>query len=269
MFNSIDYSEQAVKEQLMPKRRSTAPLPSDASALTRRIVVLLDLLWQGNISKMKKALDISHPVLSRVLRGLQEPPGKLLEVLARQSDVNVRWLFAGEGEPLTVRNLWAGGGRFLPIASCLLPGEPNAYPELVTLTSFPVAEALFTETAYWLAVAGDSPIVKHRGSKIQAGDFLLIETATTWTRRLDAVRGRLCALRVPLSSGVELILGQVDNDLNPFQTHYELNTFGLFADAGLLPDDANSGNVVDVLQPSVQFRLPDVVGVVIKLDRIL
>src|SRR5262245_39098063 len=138
----------------MAKKRPKKAANADVGTLTKRVVVLARLIWHGNKSRMSRALKISHPVLSRVLRGLQEPPGKLLEALARWPGVNVRWLFAGEGEPLSERNLWAGGGRFLPIADRLLPGEPNAHPELLTWTSLPVADALYNETAYWFKVPG-------------------------------------------------------------------------------------------------------------------
>src|SRR5262249_10987405 len=150
-----------------------------------------------------------------VLRGVQEPPGKLLEALARWPGVNVRWLFAGEGEPLSERNLWAGGGRFLPIADHLLPGEPRAHPELLTWASFPVPDALYSATAYWFLVSGGHPILKDRQARVKAGDYLLIETAATWTRRIEAMRGRLCALQTP-RPGATVVLGRVDRDFQVF-----------------------------------------------------
>src|SRR5262245_59871342 len=109
---------------------------------------------------MAEALGSSHPVVSRVLRGEQDPPGKLLEALAKWPGVNVRWLFAGEGEPSSDRNLFGGGGCFCPVSKMLLPGPPAAHPETLTWTSFPVADALYTETAYFFQVPPDDAIVR-------------------------------------------------------------------------------------------------------------
>jgi hypothetical protein len=253
----------------MARKRTTEDLAGDVPPLTRRIIQLAKLIWGGNKSRMAKALGISHPVLSRVLRAQQEPPGKLLEALARWPGVNLRWLFAGEGEPLSDRNLWAGGGRFLPIADRLLPGAPGAHPELHTWTSLPVAEALYSQTAYWFRLPGDHPVIKAKATKVKPGDYLLVETATAWTRKRDSVRGRLCALRVNRPGGQEVILGDIDRDADPFEGYHRVETCGQFADARFLPEEAGGEDVIDLAQKVVHFRFPQVVGVCIKLDRIL
>ena len=104
----------------MPKKR-----PLDAAApLTRRIEQLLRLEWADNKSAMARVLGVSQPVISRVTSGRQEPPASLLLALAKRPRMNLRWLFLGEGEPLTQRDLGAGGGRFCSVARRLLPGAP-------------------------------------------------------------------------------------------------------------------------------------------------
>jgi hypothetical protein len=216
---------------------------------------------------MAKATSISHPVLSRVLRGQQDPPGKLLEILARWPEMNLRWLFAGEGEPLSERNLWAGGGRFLPIADRLLPGPPKEYPELHTWTSLPVADALFSQTAYWFRVPDNHPVIKKK-REVRTGDYLLVETAHNWTRKLEAVRGRLCALELKRPGSQEVILSEIKRDVDYFENSYQVETFGSFDDTRFVPEEAGGDEVTGRAGEVVHFRFPNVVGVCIKLDRI-
>ena len=240
----------------MNKKSKKESLPKDMTLLARRIVLLAKLLWNGNKSRMANELVISLSVMSRVLRGEQEPPAKLLDALARWPGVNVRWLFAGEGEPLSERNLGAGGGRFLPIAKLLLPGPPGDHPELLTWTSLPVADALYSETAYWLCVPSDHLIVTDKAAKterVKAGDYLLIETATNWTRKLDAVAGRLCAVRVPSSQREEVILTRVADEPDEFEPFYAVETFSYVADARLVLDD-DSTSVIELVTKGTDFR---------------
>ena len=112
-------------------RRAEADESEKGSEITARLRHLRDLIWDGNNSRMGRELgNISHPVISRVLAGDQPPPGKLLEALAKWPGLNVRWLFAGEGEPLNERGLGAGGGHFSPIARELLPGRTRTAPRV-------------------------------------------------------------------------------------------------------------------------------------------
>jgi len=143
----------------MARKKQTRETPDITAPLTRRIVLLWKLIWAANKSQMARDLGISHPVISRIIAGQQEPPGQLLLALANWPKVNLRWLFLGEGEPLRERDLGVGGGRYCPVAERLLPGDPNNYPRWLTGTSLPVAEAYYSPTAYWFGVRYDSPIV--------------------------------------------------------------------------------------------------------------
>jgi len=192
----------------MAKKQKT----KDAPPLTQRIATLSKLLWDGNKSRMAKALRISHPVISRVIAGQQEPPGKLLVALAEWPNVNLRWLFLGEGRPQTDRDIGAGGGRFCPVAQCLLPGSPKDFPHLLTGTSLPVAEAFYSETAYYRRVNQDDPIVNAKDEKIKAEDFLLLETNADWTHKLDRLNRRLVAVFLDRAKGT-IALGTATYEL--------------------------------------------------------
>src|SRR4051812_34097542 len=125
--------EHADKGGAMARSRKTEEPSEEGTPLTARIRHLCEIVWDGNKSKMGRDLGgISHPVMSRVLSEQQAPPGNLLEALAKWPGLNVRWLFAGEGEPLSERNLGWGGGHFCPVARELLPGPPENHPELMT-----------------------------------------------------------------------------------------------------------------------------------------
>jgi hypothetical protein len=213
----------------MGRKRQQEEPGEPLSPLAQRIKHLCDELWQGNISRMGRKLGISHPVLSRVLAGTQPPPGKLLEALAKREGMNLRWLFAGEGDFRGEQDIGVGGGHFCPIASSLLPGKPADHPERLTFTTLPVASAFFSETAYWYRIGAEDPIVKARSVRVAANDYLLIETGEQWTRRPEAFCGRLVVIRkyTTLKSR-ENVLGVVGQDEDYFAdgSPYEVTLFG-------------------------------------------
>jgi hypothetical protein len=282
----------------MGKGRKSDRQSDESSPLTERIKQLCDLLWGGNRSRMARDLEISHPVISRVLAGQQPPPGKLLEGMAKWPGLNLKWLFAGEGEPLGDRGLGGDGGHFAPIAKSLLPGEPAHHPEGLTGTSLPVATAYFTPTVYWFRLPnqGIAETKKTRRipplgtrtetcdrTRVKAGDYLLIETSPRWTCRPEAYRGRLCVLRDRDRS--TQILGLVARDnysasMQAGKLPYVVETFGIYEFAVL---DAGSTRAARDADPEVEpilslpwnpvdphyFFRDDVVGVCVLLLRLL
>lgn len=251
-------------------RRAEADESEKGSEITARLRHLRDLIWHGNNSRMGRELgNISHPVISRVLAGEQPPPGKLLEALAKWPGLNVRWLFAGEGVPLGEQGLGAGGGHFSPIARELLPGEPGRHPELLTQTSLAVATAFYSPTAYWLPVPKGHAITKGSGAKTAAGDYLLIETSTDWTRRQDAYADRLCVFAVRHPPG--RILAAVERgDIDP-EPPFRLKPFWEDGDAVMVPEEDNphteGGPRPDARKP-FRFYRDDLVGVCRQLVRL-
>jgi transcriptional regulator with XRE-family HTH domain len=213
----------------MGKKRQQDERGESLSPLAQRIKHLCEELWEGNMSQMGRELGISHPVMSRVLAGTQPPPGKLLEALAKREGMNLRWLFAGEGDFRGEQGISAGGGHFCPIASSLLPGKPADHPELLTFATLPVASALYSETAYCYRVGADDPIVKARSARVAANDYLLIETSENWTRRAEAFGGRLVVIReYALRKSREVVLGVMERDEDYFAdgSPYEVTLLG-------------------------------------------
>ncbi|QJW93123.1 helix-turn-helix domain-containing protein [Frigoriglobus tundricola] len=251
-------------------RRTQADDSEKGSGIAERLKHLRDLLWDGNNSRMGRELgNISHPVISRVLAGDQPPPGKLLEALAKWPGLNVRWLFAGEGEPLSERGLGAGGGHFSPIARELLPGEPGQHPELLTQTSLPVAAAFYSTTAYWFPVPKGHALTKDTRAKLAAGDYLLIETSPNWTLRELAYADRLCVFTVGRPSGC--VLAVVDRgDIDP-EPPFTLRPFWEYGDAVMVPSE-DSPHPEDGPRPDdrkkFRFYRNDLVGVCRQLCRL-
>lgn len=260
----------------MGRKRRQEETGEPLSPLAQRIKHLCDELWEGNMSSMGRELGISHPVMSRVLAGTQPAPGKMLEALAQREGMNLRWLFAGEGDFQGEQRIGAGGGHFCPIASSLLPGKPADHPERLTFTTLPVASAFFSETAYWYRVGADDLIVKARSARVAAGDFLLIETSENWTRRPEAFRGRLAVIRDYATRGSRKVaLGVVEPDEDYFAdgSPYEVHVFGeddgrqLYSAWTREAAQQRKGAVTEV-GPADLF-LDDLVGVCIQLVRII
>jgi hypothetical protein len=225
---------------------------------------------------MGRKLGISHPVMSRVLAGTQPPPGKMLEALARQPGMNLRWLFAGEGDFRGEQRIGAGGGHFCPIASNLLPGKPADHPERLTFTTLPVASAFYSETAYWYRVGAENPIVKARPVRVAQGDYLLIETSDQWTRRPEAFRGRLVVLNAYGShEGRNIVLGVVGSEEDYFAAGAPcgVNVFGEETGRQLYSawtrEIAQQRKEVVAEGGTADLFLDDMVGVCIQLVRII
>ena len=258
------------------KRRQEEP-GEHLSPLAQRIKHLCDQLWQGNMSRMGRDLEISHPVMSRVLAGTQPPPGKMLDALAKRPGMNLRWLFAGEGDFRGEQGIGAGGGHFCPIASSLLPGKPADHPERLTFTTLPVAGAFFSETAYWYRIGAVDPVMKVRPMRVSANDYLLIETSDQWTRRPEAFRGRLVVIReyAPLQSQkVFLAVMGAEEDYFADGSPYEVTLFGEEAKRHLYSEwtreaAARHQRVSGGESESADLFLDDLVGVCIQLVRIL
>src|SRR5262249_14110265 len=150
----------------------------------------------------------------------------------------------------------AGGGSFLPVAKQLLPGPPADFPELMTWTSFPVADAWYSKTAYWFCVPRDHRVIRDKRLKIEASDYLLIETAANWTSRLEGVTGRLCTLRVPSAHGSGIILACITSEREEWEPGPKVETFGQVAAARLLLE-SESRPFVELPWEGIDFTLQD------------
>lgn len=212
----------------MAKKQGNEERADISPEFHQRIVKLSTLLWEGNRSKMARDVGIDQPTISRVLAGEQKPSAKLLENLAARPEVNVGWLFLGEGEPLLTQGMRAGVGGYRPLLDELLPGPLHDHRDRLAGVSYPVAAAFDTPTSYWYRVPANSPATTSE-YKVKAGDLMLMETDPAWTRKVSSVAGRFCVFPVRRGKKEVVELWWIDefNKMTPFDAYkqYRVDTF--------------------------------------------
>lgn len=283
----------------MPKRRQSHHDRTDA--LAERIIRLADLLFHGNQSEMGRVLEVDQSAISRMLARRQSPNLKVVEGLASQPGVNLFWLFTGMGEPLVDAGVEPKGRHFRPVSTHLLPGQPADHPGLLSVVSYPVAEPFYSSMCYWHRLTADSPITRKRRD-IVVNDMLLIEAGEAWTRRRDAVVGRLIVAPIRIRNRLEFVLAEVNAWSKTTLMEYAFQQFPVeiyydeddrkskekkakaklelpevwlivpeFGMSGELAGDPNTASGLqttpDVAPGAVLLRLEDIAGVCVKLER--
>ncbi len=169
-----------------------------------RVVYLLAHLFGGNQRAMARALGVSQALISQVVNGNRAAGPRLMAALARHPGVDPEWLRGGTGQPLVLPERGT-----LPVAAGLLPGPPLLFPQLLSGSRHPVADALGRPTRYWVALAPDSDLVREPRLRLAPGDLLLLEADPAWTRRPDLTDGRLCGVRLAARPEPVYRLGRV------------------------------------------------------------
>jgi hypothetical protein len=265
------YIVDEIPEVSMGRRRKDRALPKDVPALVRRIDWLLHQAFGNNITWMAEVLGVSHAALSRVLAG-QWPSAKMLEALVQRANVNAGWLLVGDTQTGQSQGV---GAALCPVADALLPAEPQHYPERLSAFCLPVASPFILGQPYWYRVRPDDPVVADKANAVLEGDYLLVETGEKWTRRPEALAGRMVVLR--RSEGDTVVLGKVAAREDPFEKdepQHEVRMFGPPEEAVLIlrtRADARAKPVRRLIERPCQvlFYLDDVVGVALQVTRIL
>lgn len=190
------------------KRRAT-----DESALTpeaKRVVHLLNALWDGNRAAMGRELNLSHGVVNQVCYGRHAPGRKFLNALAAHPKVNPEWLLRGEGQPLKAQmeqpsTAVAGS---LPVLDYILPGPPADHPAYVIGTMQILSPDRVRSSRYLLRVQPHFPIMDDSQEKVAAGDLLLVETESIWINHLPVLSGRLVTIDIGADGMEDLQLGR-------------------------------------------------------------
>jgi hypothetical protein len=242
-----------------------------ASQLTERMQLIAERVWHGNQARMADELDVSPPVISRVLSGKQPPTGKLLAALLRRHpEVNLHWLLSGQGEPFVEPGGAAGGGRLRPVVDKLLPGPPKEHPGLLSGLGYPVAAAFDAPSRYWYRVPDGAAVLK-APEQVDSDDLLLVETDERWTRRWGDVIGKFCAFRRGKGRRERILLGKVEPTRNVYIEDYETFRVEIFGEEGgawLVVADTPAG--VEAGRRAVSgdvIVLEQVVGVCVLLER--
>lgn len=252
-------------------RKKKKPDGANASAeLHARIVELSKLVWLGNQSHMARDLGIDQAAICRVLAGDQRPSAKFLEMLATHRDVNVAWLFRGQGKPLIEDRMRPAVGLFRPLVDELLHDRLRESDRLTGI-SYPIAAAFMTATSYWYRVPANSPVTKS-DYLIRAGDFMLMETDADWTQKAAAVCGTFCGFKTGETENA-FLLGYVDyySQSTTFEGYeqYRVDTFdGRKGEVNLIiPETASAEREARRAIGGLCLTLNQVVCVCTKLER--
>lgn len=82
----------------------TAPrVKPELTPLAERVRLALQLVFHGHQSDMAAAFNVSHSMISRIVRGLQQPGHALIGKLALRPEIESHWLYTGEGSMESVK----------------------------------------------------------------------------------------------------------------------------------------------------------------------
>lgn len=174
----------------MPKL--PARLSTDLSLGAQRIAWLLDHIWAGCQSAMARDIGVSQPVISRVVRGVQEPSSLLLGVLRKVPRINWDWLQHGDGEPLAEDVDIASS---LPVFDRLVTADQLAASRLLSVERMPAARMLLSAARYFLRLGPSDDVVKRGAFRLQAGDLLLMHAFAQTPTQAELPPGAFCAIR--------------------------------------------------------------------------
>ena len=184
------------------------------SAAQRRIVWVLENLYEGRRSAMAKGTGVSLTGIIKVVTGQQDAGRQLLEKVATNRGINPTWLLTGEGAPLR--------GAALPVAVACLPGLPEACRDHFIGESVPEVAELYSPTRYWLKLDATEWAVQPpktllssdtefaAETKLAAGDLLLMECDMDRFPTMEGLHGRWCAVRRPGRGATEIQLARLE-----------------------------------------------------------
>ena len=186
-------------------------------------------MWGGNKARMAKDLGVSQAVLWKVVEGGQAPPGNLIEVLARRPNVNLPWLFRGEGKP---NETDSGQGIPIPIAKQILPGPPDNHRESLSGEMFSLTANYFRPTRYWREIQPGDPVLRS-GLRLCVRDLLLMETDPRAFPDKERLDDELCGVNIIVNRAQKLKLGLVHYEPGNEESgpaRIEVDTFDLGVD---------------------------------------
>lgn len=161
---------------------------------TQRIATLVNEgRWAGSQTRFATDVGCSPSVISKILAGRQKPGSRLIQRLLKLENVNPEWLLSGEGEPWLAEA--ADRTCALPVSSVVLPGDPRESKEQLTGESFPIAEAFYRPTRYFLRLSRHHSILAWRPYALAEGDLLLLETNPGYWRDASVLHKRICAIQ--------------------------------------------------------------------------
>jgi transcriptional regulator with XRE-family HTH domain len=198
-------------------------MPSKKQKLSPMAALIGELVTRvcdGNQSKFAKLAGCSQPVISRILKGDKEPGIDLVAKICRIDAVD-----AVDSQLLQEtfnRSLRAAVDRFVvPIATTLIPGRPDMFPELVSDRGLEVSATLYRESVYAVKAIKCDPAFGREKFMFRHDDLVIIDTAVDrYAVNINGLDQRLCVIREGKSGNltlrqVHIVHDEVDNQWKP------------------------------------------------------
>jgi hypothetical protein len=141
-------------------------------AARKRLILVLHRLFDGNQSRLARALGVTQALVNIVVREVQPPTRNLMARLGAIPRVNPRWADTGEGEPILPD--YRGT---LPVSDVLLPGPPADQAALRIGERFAVAPVYDRNSCYFWRLPARHPAAAVDAWRLLPGDLLLLETS--------------------------------------------------------------------------------------------
>jgi hypothetical protein len=176
-------------------------------AARERLVLVLERLFDGNQSRLARALGVTQALVNIVVRKVQPPTRNLMTRLGGVERVNRLWAETGEGEPLLpdVRCT-------LPVSDVLLPGPLADNTALMTGERVAVASAYDRPTCYFWRLSSDHPAVAVARWRLTPGDLLLLETEGAVVSDTEEITGKKVVIDGKRLGRIEPVYGEITRD---------------------------------------------------------
>jgi hypothetical protein len=204
-----------------------------------------------SVSLMYALVSTRKTGIAKVVSGQQDPGRRLLETIVENTKVSPAWLYAGEGPVLR--------GSGIPVATACLPGPPVEHNQ-VREEGVPELGDLYSPSRYWLKLGAREPAVMVSGTRLEAGDMLLMETQRSLFPTPDQMDARWCVVRLPGRKESKLRLArlsQVSESQDNGVAHLEAETFEaypLVVDRTVIEEFPDG--VVKVVKHKVRYERP-------------
>jgi hypothetical protein len=150
---------------------------------------VLEQFFDGNQSRLARALGVTQALVNMVVRGVQPPTRNLIARLGAIERVSPHWAATGEGEPFLPDTRGS-----LAVSDVLLPGPPADYAALMTGERFAVTPAFERPSCYYWRLPAGHPATAVDAWRLLPGDLILLETSRAAIEAPGALHRKQCVL---------------------------------------------------------------------------